>query len=128
VGLQQVLTNLVANALKFVARGRKPEIVLRAESRAGRVRLWVEDNGIGIDPRQHEAIFEIFRRLHGARDYAGTGVGLSLVRKGMTRMGGACGVESEPGRGSRFWLDFEPAMKPREIEVGPGVSAGKAAG
>ncbi len=109
VGLQQVLSNLIGNALKFTSPGKHPELCIRAETHADRVRLWVEDRGIGIDPRQHEAIFELFHRLHGARDYSGTGIGLSLVRKGMMRMGGACGVESEPGQGSRFWLDFPSA-------------------
>jgi len=106
-----VLTNLIGNALKFTAPGNNPEIVIRAEPRGERVRVWIEDNGIGINPSQHEAIFAIFNRLHSAREYAGTGVGLSLVRKGMARMGGACGVESERGQGSRFWLDFQPASE-----------------
>lgn len=123
VGLQQVLTNLISNALKFTVPGRRPEIVVRAEPGDERVRVWIEDNGIGIEPRQQEAVFEIFHRLHSERDYAGTGVGLSLVRKGMARMGGACGVESEPGRGSRFWLDFEPAAALR-VRDGVGISAG----
>jgi signal transduction histidine kinase len=115
VGLRQALTNLVGNALKFIVPGRRPEIRIRAELRGERTRVWIEDNGIGIERREHEAIFEIFHRLHGARNYPGTGVGLSLVRKGMARMGGTCGVESEPGRGSRFWLEF-----PTVPELGPG--------
>src|SRR5690606_1060020 len=57
VGLQQVLTNLIGNALKFVAAGRRPEINIRAEPRGELVRVWIEDNGIGIAPNQHEAIF-----------------------------------------------------------------------
>jgi PAS domain S-box-containing protein len=118
VGLEQVLTNLIGNALKFVAPDRRPEVVVRAEGGGERVRLWIEDNGIGIEPRQREAIFEIFRRLHNARDYAGTGVGLSLVRKGMARMGGSCGVESEPGKGSRFWLEFAAAREPEKTAGG----------
>ncbi len=108
-GVQQVVTNLIANALKFVSSERRPRLSIHADTTDGGVRLWVEDNGIGIDPRQHEAIFKIFHRLHSHRDYDGTGVGLSLVKKGMVRMGGSCGVESKPGVGSRFWLQFQPA-------------------
>jgi signal transduction histidine kinase len=108
VGLRQVLFNLLSNALKFVAPGVTPRVVIRAESRGSRVRLWIEDNGIGIEPRFHEDIFVIFRRLHGVKVYGGTGIGLSLVRKGMARIGGECGVESNPGEGSRFWLEFQP--------------------
>jgi signal transduction histidine kinase len=111
-GLRQVLTNLFSNALKFVPPGRRPCVRIRAERRTGRVRLWIEDNGIGIDASQHDAIFKIFHRLHGNRDYEGTGIGLSLVKRGMLRMGGDCGVESEKGAGSRFWIEFKTESAP----------------
>ncbi len=110
VGLQQILFNLVGNALKFVPAGRRPEIRVRVERREDRLRLWVEDNGIGIDKRHHAGVFKLFQRLHGARDYAGTGIGLSLVKRAAERMGGSCGVESEPGQGSRFWIEFQPVI------------------
>lgn len=74
------------------------------------VRLWVEDNGIGIAPEYQERIFRVFERLHGIETYPGTGIGLAIVRKGMERMGGRVGVESQPGRGSRFWIEL-PAAK-----------------
>ena len=103
----QVLTNLVANALKFVAEGTRPEVHIRTERRnATRVRLWIEDNGIGIEPAQQARIFEVFQRLHGEEKYPGTGIGLALVKKGVERMGGQSGVESVPGTGSRFWIDL----------------------
>ena len=102
--LAQCLANLLSNSLKFVAPGVQPAIRLRAEDRGGWVRLWVEDNGMGIAPRFHEKVFRVFERLQGAR-YPGTGIGLSIVRKGTERMGGKVGLESEPGKGSRFWLE-----------------------
>jgi PAS domain S-box-containing protein len=105
-GLFQALSNLVSNALKFTVPGRAPVIRIRADETPERVRLWVEDNGIGIAPHHHEKIFKLFERLHGPTEYPGTGIGLSLVRKAVNRMGGTCGVESAPGAGSRFWLDF----------------------
>lgn len=108
VGVTQALSNLVGNALKFAKPGRPPEIVVRTTEHNGRPRLWIEDNGIGIASHQHQAIFRLFHRLHGAQQYPGTGIGLSLVAKAMTRMGGSCGVESTPGVGSRFWLEFQP--------------------
>lgn len=70
-------------------------------------RLWrVEDNGIGIAPQYLERIFGAFERLHGKHAYPGTGLGLAIVRKGGERMGGVAGVESEPGKGSRFWVEL----------------------
>ena len=117
VGLQQILFNLVGNALKFVPPGRQPEVQIRVERREDRFRLWVEDNGIGIDKRHHESVFKLFQRLHGARDYPGTGIGLSLVKRAAERMGGLCGVESEAGHGCRFWVDFQgsPQSTPAEL-------------
>ena len=109
VMLTQVLVNLVSNAIKFVARGVEPRVEIRAEPRDGRVRLWVEDNGIGIAAEYHERIFRMFERLNRQEDYPGTGIGLAIVRKATERMGGTAGVESEPGRGSRFWIELEAA-------------------
>jgi PAS domain S-box-containing protein len=107
--LVQVLANLVANAAKFVRPDVRPQIAVRAERTAGRVRLWVEDNGIGIAPEHQQRIFQVFQRLHGMREYPGTGIGLAIVRRGVERMGGQAGVCSEPGHGSRFWIDLEGA-------------------
>jgi len=104
--LFQALTNLVSNALKFVPPGTRPSVRIRVERREGRVRLWVEDNGIGIAPEHHERIFRVFERLHGRERYPGTGVGLAIVRKAAERMGGATGVESRAGAGSRFWIEL----------------------
>jgi signal transduction histidine kinase len=107
--LEQVVANLVANGLKFVERNRTPEIHVRAEQYPGWVRLWVEDNGIGIEPEFHQRIFSVFERLHRSGEFAGTGIGLAIVRKGAERMGGRVGVESTPGRGSRFWIELQQA-------------------
>jgi PAS domain S-box-containing protein len=106
--LTQALSNLVGNALKFVPAGIPPRVAIRSESRDGgrRLRLWVEDNGIGIAPEHRERIFQVFQRLHGVAEYAGTGIGLAIVRKGIERLGGAVGVESETGVGSRFWIEL----------------------
>jgi signal transduction histidine kinase len=69
--------------------------------------VWVEDNGIGIAPEHCERIFRIFERLHDRDKYTGTGIGLAIVQKAIARMGGKVGVESEPGRGSRFWFELK---------------------
>lgn len=105
--LGQAVTNLVSNAAKFVPKDRRPLIRLRAEAReAGRVRLWVEDNGIGIAREHQPKLFRIFERLHARDAYPGTGIGLAIVRRAAERMGGQAGVESGDGAGSRFWLDL----------------------
>ena len=69
------------------------------------MRLWIEDNGIGIEPQHQERIFRVFERLHGNEAYPGTGIGLAIVKKGMERLGGRFGVESSSNRGSRFWIE-----------------------
>ncbi|WP_148597526.1 PAS domain S-box protein [Aquisphaera giovannonii] len=104
--LDQALTNLVGNAIKFVEPGRRPAVRIRSEARGGMLRLWVEDNGIGVGPEHRERIFRVFERLHGQEAYPGTGIGLAIVRKAIERMGGASGVESGPGAGSRFWIEL----------------------
>jgi signal transduction histidine kinase/HAMP domain-containing protein len=104
--LLQVAQNLLSNALKFVAEGTAPQVRVWAEPRPGAVRLWVEDNGIGVAPSNHERIFHVFERLHGVEQYPGTGVGLAIVRKAAARLGGSSGLESEVGRGSRFWVEL----------------------
>lgn len=106
-GLTQCFSNLLGNAVKFVQEGTMPHVRIRAERRADLVRLWFEDNGIGIAPEMQSRLFKMFQRL--SRDYEGTGIGLALVRKVAERMGGNVGVESEPGRGSRFWMDLKSA-------------------
>ena len=105
--LVQVLTNLISNAIKF--GGDMPTVRVRAEMAGDRARIWVEDNGIGISPSHHGRIFRAFERLHGAETYPGTGIGLAIVHKGIERLGGRVGVESEEGHGSRFWFELPRA-------------------
>ena len=109
--LEQTLSNLINNATKFVRRDTLPEVNIRTEMRDGLVRLWIEDNGIGIDPTYHRKIFSMFERVGDMQNYEGTGIGLAIVHRAVQRMGGNCGVESTPGKGSRFWVDLPPAAE-----------------
>lgn len=104
--LQQILKNLLANALKFTEHGRV-SLQVRAGGN-GRVRFEVSDSGIGIAREQLQVIFEAFRQADGStrRRYGGTGLGLSISRDLAERMGGSIQVDSEPGRGSCFILEL----------------------
>ncbi len=108
--LSQCIANLLANAVKFVPNDRVPKIRIRAESEDSIVKLWVEDNGIGIAPEDRERIFKIFERA-APSDYDGTGIGLAIVTKAIKQMEGTVGVESEFGKGSRFWIRLHAAGK-----------------
>lgn len=111
--LGQIVCNLLSNAVKFVPKDRVPAVQVWSEARDNAVRLWVEDNGIGIAPEHQSQIFNVFQRLHGPAAYAGSGIGLAIVRKGAERMGGRSGVISEAGKGSRFWVELPKAEENR---------------
>jgi PAS domain S-box-containing protein len=109
VSLGQCIANLLTNAVKFVAPGVRPAIRVYTERQGDLVRLWICDNGIGIDPQYQARLFQVFERLHGRQHYEGTGIGLAIVRKGVEKMGGRCGVESDGLHGSRFWIELPSA-------------------
>lgn len=108
--VQQILGNLIDNGLKFVGPGKLPHLRIWTESISGppqpMLRIWVEDNGIGIEKEFYDKIFGLFERLHPSHTFPGTGLGLAIVRKGVERMGGRVGVESTIGQSSRFWVEL----------------------
>jgi PAS domain S-box-containing protein len=108
--LVQVFTNLLSNAIKFV-EGIQPQIQVWSEIEDTSVQIWVADNGIGIAREHQTRIFGVFERLHGIEEYPGTGIGLAIVCKGIQRMGGSAGVESQLNQGSRFWIKLRSAIK-----------------
>ncbi len=106
--LRQILTNLIGNATKFTERGEIEIRVKLGRQTADTVSLdfQVKDTGIGIDPADQANLFESFEQANEtiSRKYGGTGLGLSITKQLVTMMGGRIGVESAPGRGSRFWF------------------------
>jgi signal transduction histidine kinase len=106
VSLGQALTNLLTNSVKFVKPGVHPVIRVRTEVNCKLVRIWIEDNGVGIDPEQHERIFKMFERLNPKAGYDGTGIGLAIVRKAVEKMGGNVGLKSDGECGSQFWIEL----------------------
>jgi signal transduction histidine kinase len=105
VAIEQILSNLIENATKYLQPGRPGTIRVSGEERRGRVILSVADNGRGIDPRDHQRIFDLFRRS-GQQDQPGEGIGLAHVRALAYRLGGTIDVASELGRGSTFRINL----------------------
>lgn len=120
--LRQVLSNLIDNALKFVAPDVTPKIQIWADIQSAlsyhlprrdrRIKLWIQDNGIGISPRHQTRIFRPFERLHSTEVYPGTGIGLSIVQRGIHRMGGNIGIVSDEHLGSQFWIELTAGPSP----------------
>jgi signal transduction histidine kinase len=108
--IEQILTNLLDNALKYRCREGTPEVRLSVTPIGEHVLLQVVDNGIGIAPEYQERIFQMFQRLHSQRDYPGTGIGLAIVAKAVRAMGGGISVESSPGQGSTFSVRLPAAI------------------
>jgi signal transduction histidine kinase len=105
--LGQAISNLLSNGVKFVTPGDKPVVRVRSEQREKRVRIWVEDSGIGIAPQYRQQLFGMFQRLPAKKDYEGTGIGLAIARKAVERMGGSVGMEPNEPSGCRFWIELK---------------------
>ena len=103
VALEQILANLIENAIKYRQKGRALHIGISAERHGDRVAITVVDNGRGIDPRDKDRVFDLFRRS-GTQDQPGEGIGLAHVRALAYRMNGTIRLESTPGTGSTFTL------------------------
>jgi PAS domain S-box-containing protein len=106
--LAQCVSNLLSNGAKFISTGTTPRLEVSAEAMGDTsIRVRFKDNGIGIAPENHDRIFRLFERIHPTTSYEGTGIGLTIVRKAAERMGALVGFDSEPGKGSNFWIQLK---------------------
>jgi PAS domain S-box-containing protein len=115
--LQQVFQNLIGNAIRYRS-SEPPSIHVTARREGSEWVFSIRDNGIGIDPKFREHIFGIFKRLHSASEYPGTGMGLAICKRIIERGGGRIWVESTPGRGSTFYFTVG-CREPAERRSGP---------
>jgi len=115
--LRQVFQNLISNAIKFHEPGQPPTVMIYPEGTG--TDFWtlvVSDNGIGFDPKYAEKIFHPFQRLHKRETYGGTGIGMAIVRKILDRHGAEVSVESAPGKGTTFRIQFRYPQTQGETE------------
>jgi len=103
---RQLFQNLIANAVKYHRSEVKTMIRISGEVQDGIARVFVEDNGIGFDMKYLDKIFQPFQRLHGRKEYPGTGIGLAICKKIVERHGGTITAESSPGKGSTFIIEI----------------------
>src|SRR4051812_9347638 len=108
-GVCRVFQNLIGNAVKFRVPGRPPEVAIGAAREGAMWRLWIRDNGIGMQPADAERIFEPFKRLHGEEAYPGTGIGLAICERIVSQHGGRIWATSTPGAGSTFLFTLPAA-------------------
>jgi PAS domain S-box-containing protein len=123
--LRQVFVNLLGNAVKFSAGVRHPHLDVECgtdPSGSGQPVITIRDNGIGFDAAQAERLFDVFTRLHSEQEYEGTGIGLSIVHRIITRHGGRVWAEADPGKGATFSFTLGPDTLPDPTPMA--VSAG----
>lgn len=114
--LYQLFQNLINNALKYQSLGSEPHVHIAVKDIQSHWHFSIIDNGIGIDPRHIDKIFEVFQRLHGRSEYSGTGIGLSICKKIVERHNGVISVMSEKGKGSTFKFTI-PKLEEASLKV-----------
>ncbi len=126
IQLLQLFQNILGNAVKYRKAGTAPRVHVSAQAEGDMQRFSVRDNGIGIEPRNYERVFQIFQRLHSYDTYAGAGIGLAVCKRIVERHHGRIWIESAPGSGSTFFFTV-PAVseerKTRELPDAPSHAA-----
>ena len=104
--LRLVFTNLIANALKYTRPCQSPRIEIGVQPADTEAVLYVRDNGVGFDPQYAHKLFGVFQRLHAAKEFDGTGIGLAIVRRIVMRHGGRAWAEGSLGNGATFYVSL----------------------
>jgi light-regulated signal transduction histidine kinase (bacteriophytochrome) len=111
--LRYIFQHFITNAIKFNPRPQKRVEIGWLPVEEEHYEVFVRDNGIGIESRYHEQIFQVFERLHAREKYGGTGLGLAIVKKAITKLRGSVRVESQPGKGSTFYATLPKVQRAR---------------
>jgi light-regulated signal transduction histidine kinase (bacteriophytochrome) len=109
-GLRHIFSNLIENALKFCAYQDSAKVEIGSEENEKEYRFYVKDNGVGIDPKYHQSIFDLFYRIQDLKTVEGTGVGLTIVHRVLETYGGRIWVDSEKGRGTTFFFTIPKSL------------------
>jgi light-regulated signal transduction histidine kinase (bacteriophytochrome) len=106
--IENVFTNLIGNAVKYSGKIEDPVIVIDSYKNDNETVYSIKDNGVGFDMKYYNKLFGVFQRLHSTTEFEGTGVGLALVKRIITRHGGRVWAEAEPGNGATFYIALQP--------------------
>ncbi|MEO8314635.1 MAG: ATP-binding protein, partial [Pseudomonadota bacterium] len=116
---RHVWSNLLGNALKYSSKRPDPHIRISGREEGDEVIYQIEDNGAGFDMQHADKLFGVFKRLHGADEFAGTGVGLAIVQRIVSRHGGKVWAHGEPGVGARIQFTLPAKVPAPQEEAGP---------
>jgi two-component system sensor histidine kinase/response regulator len=108
--IRQVWSNLISNAIKYSAKNGKPCIEIESHAGKEAIIYSIKDNGVGFDMKYAGKLFGVFQRLHGIKEFEGSGVGLALVQRVMVKHGGKVWADAEEGKGATFYFAL-PAVQ-----------------
>ena len=104
--VSRIAANLISNAIKYSRNTERPKIDIGTVHKNGTVTFFIKDNGVGFDQKYAGKLFKVFQRLHGANEFEGTGIGLAIVEKVISKHEGKIWVEAEKDKGAKFYFEI----------------------